>query len=71
MLTLYSTGCFRCEFLKSALQKSGIAYHEVTDIEVILDKGFIQFPIVEDENGETYLYAEALRCFVFREQDMA
>ena len=44
MITLYSTGCPRCKVLKAKLQKKGIDYTEVTDIEEMTRLGMKSAP---------------------------
>ena len=44
MITLYSTGCPRCKVLKAKLQKKGIEYREVTDIEEMTRLGMKSAP---------------------------
>ena len=44
---LYEHGCPRCKVLKMKLDKSGIKYEDVTDIEVMKAKGFAEAPKLE------------------------
>lgn len=44
---LYSTGCPRCNVLKSKMNSKGIQYIENNDAEEMLQKGFTQVPVLE------------------------
>ena len=44
---LYEHGCPRCKVLKMKLDKSGIPYEDVTDVEVMKAKGFSEAPKLE------------------------
>lgn len=44
---LYQHGCPRCKVLKMKLDEKGIQYEEVTDIEVMKEKGFQEAPKLE------------------------
>lgn len=44
---LYEHGCPRCKVLKMKLDKSGIPYEDVTDVEVMKAKGFAEAPKLE------------------------
>lgn len=46
-VTLYSTNCPKCQILETKLNKKGISYSIVTDINVMIEKGFIQVPVLE------------------------
>lgn len=43
---LYSTGCPRCRILKEKLDRHGIAYREVTDVNEIMQAGFDAVPVL-------------------------
>ena len=47
MVVLYSTNCPRCKVLKAKMDQAGIDYTEVTDIDVMTEKGFIEAPMLE------------------------
>lgn len=36
MITLYSNGCPNCKALESILERNGISYHKVSDMEEIM-----------------------------------
>lgn len=44
---LYQHGCPRCKVLKMKLDEKGIQYEEITDIEVMKEKGFQEAPKLE------------------------
>lgn len=44
---LYEHGCPRCKVLKMKLDQKGIQYEDVTDVEVMKDKGFKEAPKLE------------------------
>lgn len=44
---LYQHGCPRCKVLKMKLDEKGIQYDEITDIEVMKEKGFQEAPKLE------------------------
>ena len=46
---LYEHGCPKCKMLKMKLDKSGIEYETVNDIEVMKTKGFQEAPKLEVE----------------------
>lgn len=56
---LYEHGCPRCKVLKMKLDKSGIQYEDVTDIEVMTAKGFTEAPKLEVD-GVVMNFAEAV-----------
>ena len=46
-IILYSTHCPKCEVLEKKLKSKNIIYTEVNDVNVMLEKGFTQVPILE------------------------
>lgn len=58
-ITLYQHGCPRCKVLKVKLDQKGIQYDEITDIEVMKEKGFQEAPKLEVE-GVIYGFKEAV-----------
>lgn len=44
IITLYSTGCPRCNVLKKKLEEKSIEYTEVTSIDEIIAMGFREVP---------------------------
>jgi glutaredoxin len=56
---LYQHGCPRCKVLKVKLDQKGIQYDEITDIEVMKEKGFQEAPKLEVD-GVVYGFKEAV-----------
>lgn len=46
-IVLYSTHCPKCSVLEKKLSSKNIEYEEITDTQVMLDKGFVNVPILE------------------------
>lgn len=46
-IILYSTHCPKCNVLSKKLKDSNIDYVEVTDAEIMIDKGFMTVPMLE------------------------
>ena len=46
-VTLYSTNCPKCKILETKLNKKGINYSIVTDVDTMISKGFTQAPVLE------------------------
>ena len=44
---LYEHGCPRCKVLKAKLDKSGISYENINDVEAMKAKGFTEAPKLE------------------------
>ena len=57
-VVLYSTGCPRCEVLKSKLASKNIEYKEVTDEEYMLSIGLDEMPVLEVD-GNRMNFGEA------------
>ena len=57
---LYEHGCPRCRVLKAKLDKAGIVYETVNDIEAMKAKGFVDAPKLEVA-GEIYDFKEAVK----------
>ena len=55
---LYSTGCPRCEVLKSKLASKNIEYKEVTNEEYMLSIGLDEMPVLEVD-GNRMNFGEA------------
>lgn len=47
MITLYSTGCPRCNVLTKKLNATNISFNEVNDVDVIASKGIDTVPVLE------------------------
>ena len=46
-IILYEHGCPKCKILKMKLDKKGIQYKNITDIELMKAKGFTEAPKLE------------------------
>ena len=44
---LYSTGCPRCKILKSKLDKKGITYSVIDNVDKMLSMGMVVVPVLE------------------------
>lgn len=58
MVVLYSTGCPKCMVLEKKLEKKGIEYTVVEDVETINSMGYVSVPLLEVE-GKVMEFAEA------------
>lgn len=58
-VVLYSTGCPRCKILKSKLDKKGITYSVVNDVDKMLNMGVVVVPILEVD-GVRMSFKEAI-----------
>lgn len=56
---LYEHGCPNCKVLKMKLDKKGIQYEDITDVEVMKAKGFTEAPKLE-VNGVIMNLKEAI-----------
>jgi glutaredoxin len=56
---LYEHGCPKCKVLKMKLDKSGIQYETVNDVDVMRSKGFQEAPKLEVD-GVVMGFAEAV-----------
>ena len=57
---LYSTHCPKCQVLEIKLKQKNIAYEEVTDMDVMKDKGFKSVPQLEVD-GVVYNFKDAVQ----------
>ncbi len=47
MITLYTTGCAKCEVLKKKLDSANIEYVTFTDSDEMIDMGLSTMPVLE------------------------
>lgn len=59
-VVLYEHGCPRCKVLKMKLDQKGIQYENVTDVEVMKEKGFKEAPKLEIADGTVMDFKEAV-----------
>ena len=57
-ITLYSTGCPKCNVLEKKLDNAGIKYNIVSDEDIMIEKGFMSAPMLEVD-GKTMNFIEA------------
>lgn len=60
-ITVYSTTCPNCKLLEDYLEKKGIKYDKVSDVDVMLEKGFDHVPMVEIDGVVMEMDAAMLR----------
>lgn len=58
MVTLYSTGCPRCNVLVQKLDSKGIEYDVVNDVDIMTEKGIETVPVLEVD-GRLMQFKEA------------
>ena len=46
-IVLYSTHCPKCEVLEKKLKAKNIEYEEVNDVDIMLNKGYTNIPVLE------------------------
>lgn len=46
-MILYSTHCPKCNILCKKLEMKNVAYDEVTDVSLMISKGFMEMPMLE------------------------
>ena len=56
---LYSTHCPKCKVLEQKLKKNNIEFKEVSDVELMVQKGFTTAPVLEVD-GVVYGFKEAV-----------
>lgn len=59
MVIMYGNGCPKCKVLKSKLESKEIEFIEVSDIDVMMNKGFMEVPKLEVE-GNIYNFTDAV-----------
>lgn len=57
-IVLYSTHCPKCEILTKKLNSKNIIYDEVDDINEMLQRGFMEAPVLEVD-GKFMNYVDA------------
>lgn len=60
---LYTTHCPLCRQMETLLQKNGYAYTEVTDVNLMREKGFKAVPWIEFEDGTLMNLPQARQFF--------
>ena len=59
MIILYSTGCPKCNVLKTKLKQKNIPYEEITDVEEIQRLGITNVPVLKISDTEMLSFVEA------------
>lgn len=59
MITLYSTGCPKCNVLKTKLNAKGIEFNEVNNVEEMQRLGISQVPMLRLDTGVLMTFAQA------------
>ena len=59
-ITLYSTGCPKCNVIKKKLNNAGINYVEVTDINIMEELGIDAVPVLK-VNDKMLSYIDAVK----------
>ncbi len=59
-IILYSTGCPKCNVLKSKLDSKKIQYETITDVKQMRSKGFLSAPMLQIDD-DYYSFSEAVK----------
>jgi len=59
-VTLFSTGCPKCNVLKQKLDESGVQYEVCSDTDKMMELGFLAAPILEVD-GNYMEFSEAIK----------
>ena len=57
-IILYTTFCPRCRVLETKLKQKEIEYEEVTDVDLMTEKGFMSVPMLEVD-GKTLNFTQS------------
>ena len=57
-VVLYSNDCPRCKILKQKLDAKQVKYEIISDIDIMIEKGFMMLPML-DVNGEIMEFGKA------------
>ena len=58
-IKLYTTHCPKCKVLEKKLKELNLEYEEITDEDIMIEKGFMSAPILE-VNGKNYHFPQAI-----------
>ena len=58
-VVLYTTGCPKCRSLEARQKQKKINYKTITDMDIMLKKGFMEAPMLEID-GELFDYNNAI-----------
>ena len=59
-VVLYTTHCPKCKVLETRLRQAHIEYESVEDVNVMLDKGFMEAPMLQI-NDDLFNYSQAIK----------
>lgn len=59
MVILYSTNCPKCQVLEKKLRDKGIEFRVETDVDVMIEKGYLMAPVLVVD-GKEYEFGEAV-----------
>ncbi len=59
-VTLFSTGCPKCNVLKQKLDTKGVQYDISSDVDKMMELGFMAAPIL-DVDGNYMEFSEAIK----------
>ena len=59
-VVLYSTHCPKCNILTAKLDDKGINYEEINDVDLMMEKGFTEMPVLEVD-GELMGFMDAIK----------
>lgn len=51
MIVMYTTHCPRCKILEAKLKEKRVEYKEITDVNEIMQAGFMTVPVLVVENN--------------------
>lgn len=54
----YSTHCPKCKILEKKLADKNISYQEINDVDIMIEKGYMQVPMLEVD-GKSMNFIEA------------
>jgi|BioPla2DNA2_1021312.scaffolds.fasta_scaffold60479_3 glutaredoxin len=55
---LYGNGCPKCRVLETKLKQKGVEFTEISDINTIIEKGYLTVPMLEID-GRILSFTEA------------
>ena len=61
MITLYSTGCPKCNVLKQKLQNLNLDFQISKDLKELIKKGFVEAPILKISDNKYLNFYESIK----------
>jgi hypothetical protein len=65
---VYTTGCPRCRVLAVKLSNAGIDFDTSSDVDLIINAGFTEVPVLQIEEDIFLTFTEALDWIVTQER---